>query len=241
MDQRQIFLLCTSFICNPPFSIQDHVYELLNTIDACQCFFDIVSIHCVGSVSVAQSSCCYVFALVTSHSDTADTTVSYSYTLQPDYTLHNMLLFLPTPELHFLQLLPHLKLHLFLIFHTKPSKIIFSPSNMWYLKWNVISEQMMTLKLWFQTTNFDFTKNYLDLIITYTSVIITLSRIDDKKALVGMFNCAHEMTNGSRWGKRWMPQQTLCFFLKWQQTIQVLNASSMNTPIFLIIIKKFEF
>ncbi|XP_005740134.1 nck-associated protein 1-like [Pundamilia nyererei] len=47
------------------------------------------------------------------------------------------------------------------------------------------------------TTNFDFTKNYLDLIITYTSVIITLSRIDDKKALVGMFNCAHEMTNGS--------------------------------------------
>ncbi|XP_030277207.1 nck-associated protein 1-like [Sparus aurata] len=45
--------------------------------------------------------------------------------------------------------------------------------------------------------NFDFTKNYLDLIITYTSVIIMLSRIDDKKALVGMFNCAHEMTNGS--------------------------------------------
>uniref|UniRef100_UPI0037E846CE nck-associated protein 1-like n=1 Tax=Semicossyphus pulcher TaxID=241346 RepID=UPI0037E846CE len=45
--------------------------------------------------------------------------------------------------------------------------------------------------------NFDFTKNYLDLIITYTSVIITLSRIDDKKTLVGMFNCAHEMTNGS--------------------------------------------
>uniref|UniRef100_A0A672IVZ5 NCK associated protein 1 like n=1 Tax=Salarias fasciatus TaxID=181472 RepID=A0A672IVZ5_SALFA len=45
--------------------------------------------------------------------------------------------------------------------------------------------------------NFDFTKNYLDLIVTYTSVIITLSRIEDKKALVGMFNCAHEMTNGS--------------------------------------------
>uniref|UniRef100_A0A8C2X1X5 NCK associated protein 1 like n=1 Tax=Cyclopterus lumpus TaxID=8103 RepID=A0A8C2X1X5_CYCLU len=45
--------------------------------------------------------------------------------------------------------------------------------------------------------NFDFTKNYLDLITTYTSVIITLSRIDDKKALVGMFNCAHEMTTGS--------------------------------------------
>lgn len=26
-------------------SFQDHVYELLNTIDACQCFFDIVSIN----------------------------------------------------------------------------------------------------------------------------------------------------------------------------------------------------
>lgn len=45
--------------------------------------------------------------------------------------------------------------------------------------------------------NFDFTKNYLDLIVTYTSVILMLSRIDDKKALVGMYNCAHEMTNGS--------------------------------------------
>ncbi|XP_058488770.1 nck-associated protein 1-like [Solea solea] len=44
--------------------------------------------------------------------------------------------------------------------------------------------------------NFDFTKKYLDLIITYTAVIIILSRIDDKKTLVGMFNCAHEMTNG---------------------------------------------
>ncbi|XP_061689337.1 nck-associated protein 1-like [Syngnathoides biaculeatus] len=45
--------------------------------------------------------------------------------------------------------------------------------------------------------NFDFTKNYLDLIVTYTSVIITLARIDEKKALVGMFNCAHEMSKGS--------------------------------------------
>uniref|UniRef100_A0A8C8A2T6 NCK associated protein 1 like n=1 Tax=Oryzias sinensis TaxID=183150 RepID=A0A8C8A2T6_9TELE len=45
--------------------------------------------------------------------------------------------------------------------------------------------------------NFDFTKNYLDLIITFTSVILMLSRIEDKKVLVGMFNCAHEMTNGT--------------------------------------------
>ncbi|KAM9799180.1 nck-associated protein 1-like [Syngnathus typhle] len=45
--------------------------------------------------------------------------------------------------------------------------------------------------------NFDFTKSYLDLIITYTSVIITLARVDEKKAFVGMFNCAHEMSKGS--------------------------------------------
>ncbi|XP_041946705.1 nck-associated protein 1-like [Alosa sapidissima] len=45
--------------------------------------------------------------------------------------------------------------------------------------------------------NFDFTKNYMDLVVTYASVILMLSRIDDKKALVGMYNCAHEMSNGT--------------------------------------------
>ncbi|KAJ8358953.1 hypothetical protein SKAU_G00154780 [Synaphobranchus kaupii] len=47
------------------------------------------------------------------------------------------------------------------------------------------------------TVNFGFTKGYLDLIVTYTSVILMLSRIDDRKALVGMYNCAHEMSNGT--------------------------------------------
>lgn len=46
--------------------------------------------------------------------------------------------------------------------------------------------------------NFDFTKNYLDLIITYASVILMLSRIDEKKALIGMYNCAYELSNGNR-------------------------------------------
>ncbi|XP_026096581.1 nck-associated protein 1-like [Carassius auratus] len=45
--------------------------------------------------------------------------------------------------------------------------------------------------------NFDFTKNYLDLIITYASVIHMLSRIDDKKAIAGMYNCAYEYLNGN--------------------------------------------
>uniref|UniRef100_A0A673H213 Nck-associated protein 1-like n=1 Tax=Sinocyclocheilus rhinocerous TaxID=307959 RepID=A0A673H213_9TELE len=46
--------------------------------------------------------------------------------------------------------------------------------------------------------NFDFTKNYLDLIVTHASVIYMLSRIDDKKAIVGMYNCAYEFSNGNR-------------------------------------------
>ncbi|KAK2874521.1 hypothetical protein Q8A67_021674 [Cirrhinus molitorella] len=45
--------------------------------------------------------------------------------------------------------------------------------------------------------NFDLTKNYLDLIVTYASVIYMLSRIDDKKAIVGMYNCAFEYSNGN--------------------------------------------
>ncbi|XP_046731027.1 nck-associated protein 1-like [Silurus meridionalis] len=45
--------------------------------------------------------------------------------------------------------------------------------------------------------NFDFTKNYLDLIITYTSLILMLSRIDDRKVLIGMYNSAYELSNGS--------------------------------------------
>uniref|UniRef100_A0A673H3V6 Nck-associated protein 1-like n=1 Tax=Sinocyclocheilus rhinocerous TaxID=307959 RepID=A0A673H3V6_9TELE len=45
--------------------------------------------------------------------------------------------------------------------------------------------------------NFDFTKNYLDLIVTHASVIYMLSRIDDKKAIVGMYNCAYEFSNGN--------------------------------------------
>ncbi|XP_036616965.1 nck-associated protein 1-like isoform X1 [Trichosurus vulpecula] len=44
--------------------------------------------------------------------------------------------------------------------------------------------------------NFDFTRSYLDLIVTYTSVILLLSRIEDRRVLIGMYNCAFEMTQG---------------------------------------------
>uniref|UniRef100_A0A673H318 Nck-associated protein 1-like n=1 Tax=Sinocyclocheilus rhinocerous TaxID=307959 RepID=A0A673H318_9TELE len=45
--------------------------------------------------------------------------------------------------------------------------------------------------------NFDFTKNYLDLIVTHASVIYMLSRIDDKKAIVGMYNYIYCHLNSS--------------------------------------------
>ncbi|XP_049739314.1 nck-associated protein 1-like isoform X1 [Elephas maximus indicus] len=44
--------------------------------------------------------------------------------------------------------------------------------------------------------NFDFTRSYLDLIVTYTSVILLLSRIEDRRILIGLYNCAHEMVHG---------------------------------------------
>ncbi|XP_064419673.1 nck-associated protein 1 isoform X5 [Latimeria chalumnae] len=46
------------------------------------------------------------------------------------------------------------------------------------------------------TVNFDLTKNYLDLIITYTTLMILLSRIEERKAIIGLYNYAHEMTHG---------------------------------------------
>ncbi|XP_043931181.1 nck-associated protein 1 isoform X2 [Protopterus annectens] len=47
------------------------------------------------------------------------------------------------------------------------------------------------------TVNFDLTKNYLDLIITYTTLMIMLSRIEERKAIIGLYNYAHEMSHGT--------------------------------------------
>lgn len=40
------------------------------------------------------------------------------------------------------------------------------------------------------------TKGYLDLIVTYVSLMILLSRVEDRKAVPGLFNTAHEMIYG---------------------------------------------
>ncbi|XP_048474950.1 nck-associated protein 1-like [Rhincodon typus] len=45
--------------------------------------------------------------------------------------------------------------------------------------------------------NYDLTKGYLDLIVTYTSLFFMVSRVDDRKVLLGMYNCAYELSNGS--------------------------------------------
>ncbi|XP_029942914.1 nck-associated protein 1-like, partial [Salarias fasciatus] len=47
------------------------------------------------------------------------------------------------------------------------------------------------------TVNFDLTRNYLDLVVTYTTLMIILSRIEERKAIIGLYNYAHEMTHGA--------------------------------------------
>lgn len=46
------------------------------------------------------------------------------------------------------------------------------------------------------TVNFELTRLYLDLVVTYASLMIFLSKIDDRKAVLGLFNAAHEMVHG---------------------------------------------
>lgn len=46
------------------------------------------------------------------------------------------------------------------------------------------------------SVNFDLTKSYLDLTVTYVSLMILLSQVEDRKAVLGLFNTAHEMTHG---------------------------------------------
>lgn len=44
--------------------------------------------------------------------------------------------------------------------------------------------------------NFDLTRGYLDLMATYVSLMILVSRVEDRKAVIGLFNTAHELTHG---------------------------------------------
>ena len=44
--------------------------------------------------------------------------------------------------------------------------------------------------------NFDLTKGYLDLISTYVSIMILLSRVEERKAVLGLYDFAHQLLNG---------------------------------------------
>lgn len=44
--------------------------------------------------------------------------------------------------------------------------------------------------------NFDLTKSYLDLVTTYVSLMILPSRIEDRKAVLSLFNLSHDMIHG---------------------------------------------
>lgn len=47
----------------------------------------------------------------------------------------------------------------------------------------------------FQNVSFELTKGYLDLVTNYVTLMILLSRVEDRKAVLGLFNAAHEMVN----------------------------------------------
>ncbi|GAB0095100.1 hypothetical protein DMENIID0001_104370 [Sergentomyia squamirostris] len=69
---------------------------------------------------------------------------------------------------------------------------------------NIKAEVIKSLSLYYYTfihldltINFELTRNYLDLVITYVSLMILLSRAEDRKAVLGLFNAAYEMQNNS--------------------------------------------
>lgn len=47
------------------------------------------------------------------------------------------------------------------------------------------------------SVNFELTKNYLDLVITYVSLMVLLSRVEDRKAVLGLFNAAFEIVHNA--------------------------------------------
>lgn len=49
----------------------------------------------------------------------------------------------------------------------------------------------------FQALNFDLTKGLLDVVCIYASMMILLGQIDDRKAICGLYNIAHETTRGA--------------------------------------------
>lgn len=59
--------------------------------------------------------------------------------------------------------------------------------------------QRRLTQILFQTLNHDITKAYLDIVTTYVSLMVLLSRVEDRKAVLGLFNAAHEMVHSNRY------------------------------------------
>ncbi|VDM14231.1 unnamed protein product, partial [Wuchereria bancrofti] len=47
-----------------------------------------------------------------------------------------------------------------------------------------------------QTTSYDLTAGYMNLVINLICMMVLLSRVDDRKAVLGLFNAAYELSNG---------------------------------------------
>ncbi|KAM4880931.1 LOW QUALITY PROTEIN: nck-associated protein 1-like [Sylvia borin] len=45
--------------------------------------------------------------------------------------------------------------------------------------------------------NYDLTKGYLDLVVTYVSLVLLLARTEERRLLLGLYHCAHEMSHGA--------------------------------------------
>lgn len=50
--------------------------------------------------------------------------------------------------------------------------------------------------MWLQTTSYDLTAGYMNLVINLVCLMVLLSRVDDRKAVLGLFNAAYELSNG---------------------------------------------
>uniref|UniRef100_A0A914VN14 Nck-associated protein 1 n=3 Tax=Plectus sambesii TaxID=2011161 RepID=A0A914VN14_9BILA len=46
------------------------------------------------------------------------------------------------------------------------------------------------------TLNYDLTASYLNLVVNYICLMVLLSRVDDRKAVLGLFNAAYELQHG---------------------------------------------
>lgn len=57
-----------------------------------------------------------------------------------------------------------------------------------YLKYNI----------YLQTVNFELTKAYLELVSTYVTLMVMLSRVEDRKAVLGLYSAAYELLNHQR-------------------------------------------